>query len=169
MWVANKQLVPENEAYRPYVIPCQSLCCVTKMFIAAGTPHVWCIFQEVIHIDLSYVLETSLACKTMMKSPKWKVSHYGIYYITPQDMLSWRLDVRTLVQQTMPISLRVLLVQRGVMSCSRLEVTLTQPGLLGTMPLKPITSQDASAPQSGRRACACLISLSMCPSLLSRD
>lgn len=43
----------------------------------------------------------------------------------------------TLVQQMMPVSLRVLLVQWGVMSCSRLEVTLTQPGLPGTMPRNP--------------------------------
>lgn len=166
MWVANKQLEPDNEVYRPYVIPCKSLCCVTKMFIAAGAPHVWYVFQKVIHIGLSYVLETSLTCRTI-KSPKWNVSHYGIYYIMPQDMLSWRLDVRTLVQQMMPISLHVLLVQWGVMSCSHLEVTLTQSGLPGTMPLKPIAPQDASVPKSRRWACACLISLSMCPSLLS--
>lgn len=166
MWVANKQLVPDNEVCRPYVIPCKSLCCVTKVFRAAGVPHVWYIFQKVIHTGLSYVRETSLSCGTI-RSPERNVSQYGIYYITPWDRLSWRLDARMLVRQTVLISLCVPLVQRRVVSRS-LEVTLTQPGLPGTGLLKPISSQKASATQTEGWTCACLISLSMCPSLLQR-
>lgn len=167
MWVANKQLVPDNEVCRAYVIPCKSLCCVRKVFIAAGAPHVCYIFQKVIHIVLSYVLEIALTCGTI-KSPKRNVSQCGKYYITPRDMLSRRLDARMLVWQMVPVSLCVPLVQRGEVSRS-LEVTLTQPGFLSTGLLKPVTSQEASAPQTGWWTCACLISFSMCPSLLSRD
>lgn len=81
MWVANKQLVPDNEVYKPCVIPCKYLCCVTKMFTAAGVPHVWYIFQEVIHVDLSYVLVTSLTCRTTESQMKhvslWHILHYA--------------------------------------------------------------------------------------------
>lgn len=102
-------------------------------------PNVWYVFQELIHIGLSYGLETSLTCRTI-KSPKWNVVPNEMCLIMAYTTLrlgtccheGW-----TLVQQMMPVSLRVLLVQWGVMSCSRLEVTLTQPGLPGTLPRNP--------------------------------
>lgn len=61
-----------------------------------------------------------------MKSvdPKSNVSHYRTSCVTPQDMLTWRLGVLTLVQQTVPVSLHVCLVPWVVMSCCCLEVML---------------------------------------------